>query len=87
MMTLLVMDVVCMSMQKMADKCKMLDKDLHTLVHKEFWGGFTPHASLTTSAGILLHTLRLKPIDSTNDNTICTHPVPLGYKNKENILT
>ena len=68
--------------KKLSHECKRLDKDLHTLVHKEFRDGFTPCASLTTSDGILLHTFTLHPIDSTNNNAIHACPVTLKTKIK-----
>ena len=70
----------------LADKCKRLDKDLHTLVCEEFRDGFTSSASLTTSDGILLHTFTLQLIQSINYNATLTHPVTLVHKNKDNIV-
>ena len=72
------------NIKKLADKCKRLDKDLHVLVHEEFRDGFSPCASLTTRDGVLLHTFKLQPLDSTNDNGVCACPVTLGNESEDN---
>ena len=42
---------------------------------------------MTNKDGLALHVLTLLSIDSTVDNSTCTCPITLGYKQKQHITT
>ena len=48
-----------LDIKKLACKYNVLDKDFYMLIYKEFSDGFTPHTSLKTSDGLLLHAFTL----------------------------
>ena len=47
---------------------------------------FLPYTSLISKDSLALHAITLQSKNLTINNGICTYPITLGYKNKDNTL-
>ena len=69
----------------LANQCKETQEDINTIVYSEFRDWFSPYSLITNKDGLSVHTFTFLSIDSTVDNSTCTHPITLCHKQKNTL--
>lgn len=76
-----------MEIRDLAEKCMNLNDDLNMLVFSEFRDRFSLCVNLTSKGSLLLHAFTLLLTDATVDCHMNTHPITLGHRARDDILT